>query len=116
MNQASPTRQRLPHRRQSESITFEFNNQFFEVGFGFYPSGQPAEVFARGKKPGSGLDCLLDDIGTVVSLSLQSGITPGQLAKSLGRSGRDGLRSSILGVIIDELAKHEAGGAHVEPR
>jgi hypothetical protein len=110
MNDTAPHRERLPNRRRAESRTFEFNNQFFEVGYGFYENGRPGEVFARSTKPGSQIDTLLDDAGTIVSVALQSGISPLALAKSLGRTGPDGPRSSILGCIIDALADLEAGG------
>ena len=112
----SPHRQRLPNRRQSETVSLEFENQKFDIGIGFFPNGQPGEVFARGQKPGSQMDTLLDDVGTVVSVALQSGVSPLALSKSLGRAGPDGPRSSILGCIVDALADLESGGAHDEPR
>ena len=102
-------RQRLPNRRQSESLTLEFENQQFEIGIGYFPDGTPGETFARCTKPGSQLDCLLDDAATLISISLQRGITPSQLGKSLGRAGPAGPRSSILGCIVDALAEHGEG-------
>lgn len=101
------TRARLPNRRQARTTTLSFVGQQFGIGIGFYPDGNPGEVFARSTKPGSQLDCLLDDVGTVVSIALQCGISPLQLGKSLGRGGQGGPRSSVLGVIVDLLAEQE---------
>ena len=99
------TRERLPGRRPNETTDLELGGARYAVTIGFFPDGRPGEVFTHGAKVGSSLDGLLDDACIVVSLLLQNGIAPAQLAASMGRLG-DGRRpASVIGAVADLLAE-----------
>lgn len=98
-------RKRLPNRRHADLVTLEFGGREFTLHIGRRDTGEVAEIFFHSKRPGSQLDDLLSDIAVIVSLALQNGIKPDELAKSLGRSGSG--RASILGQALDLLS--EAG-------
>ena len=97
------SRARLPDRRPNETVELEFDGARYSVTIGFHPSGQPGEVFAHGAKVGSAMDLLLDDGYVLLSLLLQHGATPGDLASSLGRL--DGSApATILGALVATVA------------
>ncbi len=56
-------RERLPDRRQAETVDLWHGGQRFHVTIGQYPDGRPGEVFIHGAKPGSDTVLLCDDIG-----------------------------------------------------
>ena len=66
------------HRLQSErsAIThhFTFGGHEGYLTVGFYPNGQPGEIFIRMAKAGSTIAGLMECFGTVVSVSLQHGV------------------------------------------
>jgi ribonucleoside-diphosphate reductase alpha chain len=101
------SRATLPHRRPNTTRTLELNGHRIHLTIGFDPLDRPREMFARLEKPGSDLDLLLDDIGVLVSVALQHGATPADLAHSMGRLST-GERASILGHLIDALAAEVA--------
>ena len=71
----------------------------YSVTIGFDQAGQPGEVFAHGAKVGSAMDLLIDDGAVLLSLLLQHGVKPADLARSLGRI--DGTApASILGALV----------------
>ena len=98
------TRERLPNRRQAETVVIEHGGMRFEVTIGFYPDGRPGEVFTHGAKAGSTMDGLLDDTCILVSRLLQHGVTAGDLAGSMGRLGNSE-PASVIGAVIDLVAK-----------
>ncbi len=103
-------REGLPNKRPSlvVSISHEWapdrEPQEIDLGVGFYADGRVAECFADGHKEGSHMHGLLDDIAVVISLALQHGLTPEDMAKSIGRV-RDDKPASIIGAILDTLIK-----------
>lgn len=101
------TRKTLPDRRPCETITVHWNGQAFPVSIGLrWPEArededgnvvpyeitaedlvatmQPGEVFADVSK-GADLQWVIADTCVIISLALQHGIAPADLAKSLGR-------------------------------
>lgn len=79
------TRKPLPDRRPCETITVRWNGQAFPVSVGFHPdTGAASEVFADVAKGGD-LQWVIADACVVISIALQHGIEPAELAKSLGR-------------------------------
>jgi hypothetical protein len=104
------TRQRLPDRRYAETVALEHNGTRFVVTIGFYPDGRPGEVFTHGMRIGSALDALLADACVVVSILLQHGIEPQDLAKSMGRLG-NAEPASIIGNVVDLIAAPTPGRA-----
>jgi len=75
-------RQPLPERRPAETITTEWEGHAITATVGFYLDGRPGEIFADVAK--GALRATLSDACTIVSVALQHGITPDELAKSLG--------------------------------
>jgi hypothetical protein len=98
------SRQRLPDRRAAATVDLEHGGSRFTVTIGFYPDGRPGEVFTHGIRTGSGLDALLADACILLSLLMQCGIAPTQIANSMGRSG-NAEPASIIGAVIDLAAK-----------
>ena len=100
----SPERQCLPNRRPNETVDLLFEGQRYHVTIGFAPDGRPAEVFCHGAKAGSGMDRLLDDICVALSLLLQHGAKPQDLAHSMGRLD-GGMAASVIGALVDLIAE-----------
>ena len=57
----------------------------YSVTIGYFEDGQPGEVFVNGAKVGSLMAAVLGDGAILVSLALQHGISPDELAKSMSR-------------------------------
>ncbi len=107
----APTpRQRLPNRRENETIDLVFDGHRYHVTIGFAPDGRPGEVFCHGGKVGSGMDLILDDACVALSLLLQHGIDPQGLAHSMGRLG-DGAPASIIGALVDLVQRFDVESA-----
>ena len=100
------TRCRLPNRRDNQTTDIVWQDQQIAACIGLDSERRPAEIFARLKKPGSDFDLILDDIGVLLSLLLQYGVTPEQLAYSVGRA--DGKPASVVGALVDLLARDGA--------
>ncbi len=77
------TRKHLPHRRPSMTYATEWDGHDITVTVGFYPDGSPGEVFADVAK--GALRATLADACTIISIALQHGISPDDLAKSIGK-------------------------------
>ena len=103
-------RQRLPNRRENETIDLVFDGHRYHVTIGFAPDGRPGEVFCHGGKVGSGMDLILDDACVALSLLLQHGIDPQGLAHSMGRLG-DGAAASIIGALVDLVQRFDVESA-----
>ncbi len=97
------TRRRLPNRRRSVTSTLTHGNITYSVSIGFDDQARPKELFARAVKPDSDADLVADDVGVLISLALQYGVDPRQLAHSVAR--HDGAPTSIVGRLIDRLAE-----------
>ena len=65
--------------------TVKWCGRRYAVGCGFDPAGRVREVFLSGYRVGSELDSLLDDACVLVSIMLQGGWRPEELARHLGR-------------------------------
>jgi hypothetical protein len=98
------TRARIPNRRFAETVELEHGGSRFTVTVGFYPDGRPGEVFTHGMRTGSTLDALLADACVVVSLLLQHGVEPADLAASMGRLG-NAEPASVIGAVVDLVAQ-----------
>ena len=109
------TRERLPDRRPSETVTSEHNGARFDVTVGLFPDGRVGEVFTAGAKAGSELDGLLDDAAILISLLLQHGVAPAALARIVGRLGDGTATASVIGAIIDRLTELQATEAATAP-
>ena len=79
------TRTPLPTRRPNLTIDADWNGHPVSVTVGLDPAtGQPAEVFADTARGGD-MQASIADACVLISLALQHGIAPADLAKSLGR-------------------------------
>jgi len=63
------------------------------------------EVFTHGAKVGSAMDGILDDVCIALSLLLQHGVEPAELATSMGRLGDGKAPASIVGALTDLLVR-----------
>ncbi len=100
-------RERLPDRRQAETVDLWHGGRRYHLPIGEYPDGSPGEVFVHGATPGSDTDLLCDDIGVLMSRLLQHGDSPAALAAGIGRLG-NGAPASIVGAIADVVAAKAA--------
>ncbi len=96
-------RERLPDRRQAETVDLWHGGQRYHLTVGEYSDGRPGEVFIHGAKPGSDTDLLCDDIGVLISRLLQHGDTPTALAAGLGKLGNGQGPASLIGAIAASL-------------
>ncbi len=97
-------RERLPDRRQAETLDLWHGGRRYHLTIGEYPDGRPGEVFIHGAKPGSDTDLLCDDIGVLISRLLQHGDDPVALAEGLGKLGNGQGPASLIGAIAASLA------------
>jgi ribonucleoside-diphosphate reductase alpha chain len=67
-------RHRLQDERSAVTHHFAFGGHEGYLTVGFYPNGQPGEIFIRMAKAGSTIAGLMECFGTVVSVSLQHGV------------------------------------------
>ena len=67
-------RHRLQNERSAITHHFSFGGHEGYLTVGFYPNGQPGEIFIRMAKAGSTIAGLMECFGTVVSVSLQHGV------------------------------------------
>ena len=105
-------RHSLPGRRLTETrkvTTKEGHTVYLSVGFDPRDPLRPREVFySAGFKSGSQLEFLVQDACVLVSLLLQHGHHPREIAKSLSRVERADSsldHGSIVGMIVEELSK-----------
>lgn len=103
------TRATLPSRRPNATRAVRWDGHEFSVTIGFDPAtGQPAEVFADVAKGGQ-MQCTIADACVLTSIALQHGITPADLAKSLGRvpvfTGDEGATgpASPVGAVVEAI-------------
>ena len=112
MKETPDPRHDLPKRRLTETrriVTPEGHTIHLSVGYDPNEDGRPREVFySAGFKSGSALEFQIQDACVLISLLLQHGHRPADIAKSLSRAERpDGsiAYASIIGLIADELVK-----------
>lgn len=103
-------RHELPDRRLTETRkvrTADGHTVHLSIGYDPNENTRPREVFyAAGFKSGSQLEFQVQDACVMISLLLQHGLRPEDVAKSLSRSEQpDGsmVYASIIGVIAEEL-------------
>jgi len=74
MGPPAANRHRLQNERSAITHHFAFGGHEGYLTVGFYPNGQPGEIFIRMAKAGSTIAGLMECFGTVVSVSLQHGV------------------------------------------
>jgi|TARA_R110002126_G_C10490653_1_gene504143 hypothetical protein len=108
-------RHNLPKRRLTVTRrieTPEGHTIHLSVGYDPNEEGRPREVFySAGFKSGSALEFQIQDACVLISILLQHGHRPEDIAKSLARAEQpDGslAYASITGLIADELVKAQS--------
>ncbi len=74
MGPPAANRHRLQNERSAITHHFAFGGHEGYLTVGFYPNGQPGEIFIRMAKAGSTIAGLMECFGTVISVSLQHGV------------------------------------------
>ncbi|GGX72418.1 hypothetical protein GCM10007385_46490 [Tateyamaria omphalii] len=112
MKDAPEPRHNLPGRRPSETLTIETpdgHTIHLSVGYDPKEDGRPREVFySAGFRSGSALEFQIQDACVLISLLLQHGHRPEDIAKSLARAEQpDGTMAyaSVTGLIANELIR-----------
>jgi hypothetical protein len=100
-------RERLPNHRAAVAFEFVHDGHRYRAHVGRFPSGGVAELFLDGARPNSALDALAADSAILISLLLQHGASPDQIAHAL-RCGPDGQPASLIGAAVDLLRKEAA--------
>jgi hypothetical protein len=98
------SRERLPNRRECESLEFEHAGLGFTLAAGFYPDGRIAEIFLSSHKPGSPIEVIARDTAITTSLALQHGVALETIRVALTRD-HDGGPATLLGAALDALAE-----------
>lgn len=103
-------RKTLPDRRPNTTVKLKHKGHTFHVTIGVdHRTGQVAEVFGTTAKAGSDFDALLQDACILISLALQTGWKPEDVAKSLSRApvlgDTDKIEgpASAIGVIMEAV-------------
>ena len=102
----------LPNRRLTETrkiVTPEGHTVYLSIGYDPVEPSRPREVFySAGFKSGSQLEFQVQDGCVLISLLLQHGLRPDEIARSLARVEQpngDMAYASLIGLIVDELRR-----------
>jgi len=99
---AAIKRERLPHRRLSETFDFEFAG--YTCTARWFRDGRIAEIFLSSHKSNSVADTAVTDAAIVASIALQFGANVETIRRALCRDSR-GHASGPLGAALDELER-----------
>ncbi len=91
------TRERLPNRRHSETLSMQLDGITYDVTIGCYEDGRVGEVFCHGAKIGSDTQCLLDDACVLLSVLFQHGADPADLLSAMGEP------PTVIGLVLDAI-------------
>ncbi|TSD89089.1 hypothetical protein FFK22_008900 [Mycobacterium sp. KBS0706] len=98
-------RDRLPQRRQSDTITFDHGGFSYVATIGYRPEpdGRIGEIFLDSGKTGTALSIATKDAAIAVSLALQHGCTIETLRGAFLRNA-DGTAAGVMACLFDLLA------------
>jgi hypothetical protein len=102
-----PVRERLPHRRASETFEFELAGLQYCATVSRFEDGRVGEIYLASHKAGSQADTAARDSAIAVSLALQHGADVETIRRGLCRDARD-RASGPLGRALDLIVEHEA--------
>ena len=111
------SREILPNRRVSESITITFQGERYDVTVGRYPDDRVGEVFITRiiGKSSSKISTLLDgvcrDSAILMSLAIQHGTSLETLRHAITRDEQEN-PATIVGAVIDHLLNHSIGDSN----
>ena len=108
-------RRRLPNRRPCLTFDDTLAGVLCAVSYGYdhklkagetgkvaFPQSPVKEIFINGPKSGTMLESIMRDGATSVSVAMQRGAEPAELANSLTREP-DGTAASPIGAVLDDL-------------
>jgi hypothetical protein len=99
------TRRRLPNRRASETIAFEWLGMNFTMTISrFADDGRLAEIFLSNGRVNSHADTAARDSAVIASLALQHGVELNAIRRALLRN-EDELASGPLGTALDLIVE-----------
>ena len=96
----TPTRQRLPDRRASETFNVQCAGLSYVATISRFDDGRIGEIFLTNHKAGSTADTAARDTAIVCSIALQFGADVETVRRALCRDG-SGKASGPLGVALD---------------
>src|ERR1700687_797477 len=97
-----PARDRLPNRRQAETLAFERDGSQYQMTIGYFLDGRIGEVFLNADRADSLLDVLTSDAAILASLALQYGCPLEAITHALRRDAR-GMAASPIGTALDQI-------------
>jgi len=97
-----PERERLPDRRDCETISFKHNGADFTMTAGRYPDGRLGEIFINAGHANSALDALASDAAIAISFALQHGADLAAIRAATKRDSR-GESASPIGAALDRI-------------
>jgi hypothetical protein len=97
-------RERLPNRRECESLSFTHAGMNYTASIARYSDGRLAEIFISNHKSGSDADAAAKDSAVVCSIALQFGAPVETIRRALLRDSR-GNPSSPLGAALDLIVE-----------
>lgn len=105
---ADTTRERLPNRRPSETISFTVQRDGvppipYTATVGYRMDGRVAEFFLRSGRVGSDVAIQTNETAIAVSMALQHGCDLETLRKAMPRTN-DGRPEGAIGTLLDILA------------
>ncbi len=93
-------RQRLPERRASDTFEIRHGNFTYTITTSVDAEGQLGELFIDSDKSGTELSVMMHDAAIAVSLALQHGCPPEDLAQAFERN-ETGVPAGLLGLALD---------------
>ena len=103
------SREPLPQRRRSETITYMVGGLTYNGSIGFYADGRIGEIFLDCSKSGTEAQIASRDSAIIASFALQHGASLSSLRAALTRRP-DGWAEGPLGMLLD-LLHDQKGGA-----
>jgi len=107
--QPSPTRHRLPERREVTRLKVVFKGHDYYVDFGHGSDGKVWEVFLSGPSDVTDV-ALMQDTAALVSLAMQYGVPTEAMMNVVGRQDAGGEAAgfaSIIGEALAQAHKHD---------
>ena len=103
------SRDALPHRRPSATISLYIARDTYAVTAGFYPDGRLGEIFVTAPKVGTDIEAILRDGAILLSFALQHGADLDELVHAMTRDGA-GNTASVLGRLVEAVKAELAEG------
>ena len=100
------SREPLPQRRRSDTVTYMVGGLVYNGSIDFYADGRIGEIFLDCSKSGTEAQIASRDSAIIASFALQHGASLNSLRSALTRRP-DGSAEGPLGVLLDLLQEEE---------